>query len=127
MDTLYVTKVGDERIAFGWVSVVTDDDGSLLVDKQGDMLDLPSLESAVYAFVEDSRIAGEMHERAVGHLVESFVVTPEKLEKMGLASDALPTGVWQGYRITDDMAWAKVKSGELKMFSIGGTGERVAA
>lgn len=114
----------DQRLVFGWASVVTAEDGSLLVDKQGDMLDLHSLEVAVYGFVEDSRDAGEMHERKVGKLVESFMATPAKLEAMGLQKDALPMGAWMGFRIEDDAAWARVKSGELTMFSIGATGER---
>jgi len=123
-----IAKVdAEERLVFGWASVVAEVDGSPLVDSQGDILDLPSLESAVYGFVEDSRQAGEMHTKRVGRLVESFMVTPEKLEKMGLAKDALPPGAWMGFRIENDEAWEKVKNGEYSMFSIGGVGERSEA
>ena len=50
----------ERRLAFGWASVVSKD-GQVIVDSDDDVLDLPSLEGAVYAYVIESRDADEMH------------------------------------------------------------------
>jgi hypothetical protein len=42
---------------------------------------------------------------------------------MGLPEDALPQGIWLGFRVNDE-TFAKVKSGDLKMFSIEGSAQR---
>lgn len=124
------TKTDDEqRLVFGWASIASAG-GVEIVDSQSDILDAASLEKSMYAYVEDSRVGGEMHERmGVGTLVESFVSTPSKLQKLGLAENALPTGVWVGFRISDDDTWAGIKSGKFTAFSIGGVGshEEMAA
>ena len=52
-------------------------------------------------------------------------VTPEKLEKMGLADDALPHGWWVGFKVNDDAQWERVKKSERTGFSIHGSGKRV--
>ena len=112
----------EERLVFGWASIVSAA-GVEIVDSQSDVLDAVSLEKSMYAYVEDSRVGGEMHEKmGVGTLVESFVSTPSKLQKLGLAENALPTGVWVGFRISDDETWAGIKSGKFTAFSIGGVG-----
>src|SRR3990167_10631885 len=105
------SKLDDERrLAFGWASVVSED-GEALVDKQDDVVDMASLEDAVYGYVLDSRAAGEMHERTgVGRLVESVVMTAEKLDAMGIQSSR--TGRWIGFRVESDEVWKRVKSGE---------------
>jgi Putative phage serine protease XkdF len=118
----------DKRLVFGWASVTTDDQGNVLVDKQGDRIsDLWELEKAAYSYVVNSRDGGVNHaKRGVAELVESMVFTPEKLQKMGLPADAVPAGWWVGYRVSDDDVWAGVKSGEYRMFSVHGTGTRKA-
>jgi len=57
-------------------------------------------------------------------LIESFVVTPEKLKAMGLTrSDGAPAvGMWVGYKL-DETEWAAFKRGERPMFSIEGEAE----
>lgn len=119
---IIVTKAdGDRNIVFGWANVSIRQDGTQIEDHQKDLVDPEDLETAAYQFNLDFRETGVMHEgEAVGYLIESFMVTPEKLEKMGLAPDALPIGWWVGFYIPDDAVFAKVKSGEFKMFSIQG-------
>jgi len=116
----------DRRLVFGWASVVSKAGAEdALVDRQGDVLDLDTLEAAIYAYVQDSRDADEMHKRAgVGTLVESLLFTPEKIAKMGLPPDAVPVGWWVGFHITNDDVWDRVKKGQYKMFSIRGLGQR---
>jgi len=52
------------------------------------------------------------------------MVTPEKLEKMGLPSDSLPIGWWIGMKVNDEQVWKGVKDGTYKMWSVHGRGRR---
>ena len=110
---------------FGWASVAATVDGQTLIDKQGDIIPPDELEAAAYDYVLEFREADEMHRQvAKGHLVESLVVTPEKLDAMGLRRGSLPTGWWVGFKM-DPETFRAVKSGKYPMFSIEGTAERV--
>jgi hypothetical protein len=114
----------DQNLVFGWASVAVQKDGTTLVDKQGDVIDPQELETAAYDFVLDFREADEMHDQVTkGALVESLVVTPAKLESMGLAPDALPMGWWVGFKV-EPATFAKVRAGQLSMFSIEGKAQR---
>lgn len=126
---LTITKVdAEQQMVFGWANVAIRADGEQIEDSQGDMIDPGDLEQAAYHFVLDCRDAGVMHKgKAVGALVESFMVTPEKLDAMGLAKSALPGGWWVGFHIPDAGIFAKVKDGTYTMFSIQGLAMREAA
>jgi hypothetical protein len=117
-----ITKAdGDQNLVFGWANVSIRKDGEQVEDSQGDLIDPGDLEMAAYQFNLDFRETGVMHEgEAVGYLIESFMVTPEKLTKMGLATDALPTGWFVGFYVPDDEVFAKVKDKTFSMFSIQG-------
>ena len=122
-----VYKVEDQRLVFGWASVSADVNGELIVDAHKDKISPQTLEKAAYDYVLNFRDAGQMHAGgSVGRLVESFMVTPEKLQAMGLAKDALPVGLWVGFKIDDADVWGKVKSGEFPAFSIQGRAVRNA-
>lgn len=119
----------DKRQVFGWASVV-EIDGLPIVDRQGDWISPDDIEKAAYQYVLKSRKGGHQHKRDgdqpfhASDMIESFVVTPEKIEKMGLPKDT-PVGWWVGYKVHDDEAWSKVKKGEITGFSIHGRGKRV--
>lgn len=119
----------DKRQVFGWASVV-EIDGQPVVDRQGDWITPDDIEKAAYEYVLKSRKGGHQHKRDgdqpfhAADMIESFVVTPEKIEKMGLPKDT-PVGWWVGYKVHDDEAWSKVKKGEITGFSIHGRGKRV--
>lgn len=123
----------EQRLVFGFAKMAEDPNsrGNYYVDRQGDIIETAALEKAAYDYVLNYRDGGEMHETAgASTLVESFMVTPEKLEKMGLAKDALPYGWWVGFKVhpvekgaTDP--WDKIKNGEYTAFSIEGMGRRV--
>jgi hypothetical protein len=121
-----IAKVDDDRhLVFGWANVSIRKDGTLITDSHRDQIHPDDLEDAAYVFNLQFRETGVMHTGdAVGKLVESFFVTPQKLEKMGLPVDALPIGWWVGFYIEDDAVFAKVKTGEYSMFSIQGTALR---
>ena len=115
-----VAKVDeDQRLVFGWASVSVSKDGTQLEDLQGDVIDPADLERAAYDFMLFSRGVDEMHRgRVKGQMIESLVVTPDKLEAMGLAAKNAPTAAWWvGFKLDPD-AFARVKSGDYKMFSI---------
>ena len=122
----------DKRQVFGF-AMVTHVDGEPVVDRQGDYTPLEEIEKAAYTYVIESRKGGDMHKRAgergeiplhTADLVESFVITPEKLEQMGLPENALPHGWWVGFKVNDDQQWADVVSKRRTGFSIHGSGKR---
>lgn len=123
----------DQRIVFGWAYVTHDLAGQLNVDKSGEFIDDPEeLATAAYDFVLESRHGGQNHQRdgdnpvVKSTMIESMVFTPEKLEAMGVSKGVLPIGWWTGWKVHDDGAWADVKEGRAKSFSIHGTGSKMA-
>lgn len=106
---------------FGYASVAIKADGERVVDSQNDIIAPDTLASAAYDYVLRSRDGALLHEkRGVARVIESCVFTPEKLKALGLPEDALPQGWWLGMKIDDPDVWKRVKSGELRAFSIGG-------
>jgi hypothetical protein len=120
----------DKRQVFGYCTV-THVNGEPVVDRQGDYVPLDEIEKAAYTYVVNSRKGGDMHARdgelplQTSDMVESFVVTPEKLRTMGLDENAIPHGWWVGFKVNDDKQWDLVKKGERTAFSIHGSGKRV--
>jgi hypothetical protein len=114
-----------QNLVFGWASVAVTVDGEQLIDKQGDIIPPDELEQAAYEFVLKWREADEMHTQVTkGHVIESLVVTPEKLDALGLPAKSLPTGWWVGFKV-DPATFAKVAAGDYAMFSIEGQAQRV--
>jgi Putative phage serine protease XkdF len=114
---------------FGWCSVVKID-GKDVIDKQNDIIDIDDIEEAAYDYVLNSRKGGDMHQRAEdggvlakAEMIESFVLTPEKIAKMGLP-DSVPQGWWIGMKVHDPQLWDDVEHGKKRKFSIHGTGTR---
>ncbi len=141
-----VVKLADRsdhrHLVFGWFSLVSIA-GKTITDTQGDQITEDTIESAAYEFTLESRAAGEMHEQHAdgevkgrGRLVESCVFTIEKqramlasLHAQGITDAVLDLGAvgwWGGFLIEDEATWAKVVSGELRAFSVGGRGKRAA-
>lgn len=118
----------DRRQVFGWATIVKKD-GQDVVDLQGDYISIEEIEKSAYEYVVKSRKGGNQHKRAgaepfhAADMIESFIVTPEKVEKMGLPEDT-PLGWWVGFKVNDEDTWQQVKSGERTGFSIHGRGIR---
>jgi hypothetical protein len=121
-----IAKLDDEaRVAYGWFSVIEDEDGRAVVDGQGDVIDERTLTKAAHEFVVDARAGKVMHKgRRVADLVESIVFTKDVQGALGI--DLGIVGWFGAMKFRDNSAWARVKSGELAAFSIGGLGRRVA-
>ena len=112
----------DQNLVFGWANVPhpVGKLGAPKIDLQDDQIWLEDLEKGAYEFVLNFRDADDMHtDPVVGKLVESMVFTPEKMEAMGIEKWEGNYGWWTGWKVNDD-AFAKVKSGDRSMFSIGG-------
>jgi hypothetical protein len=118
----------DKRQVFGWASIV-EKDGVPVVDLQGDYISVDEVEKAAYEYVQKSRKGGNMHQRNgedphhVSDMIESFVLTPEKKEKLGMP-ESTPTGWWVGFQVHDEETWDQIKTGKRPAFSIHGRGKR---
>ncbi|NJK32190.1 MAG: hypothetical protein HC927_07160 [Deltaproteobacteria bacterium] len=111
-----------KRQVFGWASSAVLG-GDLVVDHQADIILPQDLERAAYDYVSFARVGGELHERpGVSRCIESMVLTPEKAESLGYMTEDVRW--WVGFQIEDQDTWARVVSGELQEFSIGGEGIR---
>lgn len=116
----------EQRLVFGLASLSLEADGETYTDLQNDQIPPDELEPAVYDFVQHSREGDVEHEgEQVSQLVESFVVTKEKLGLLlkavgyeGELPDYQGAAAWMGWRVLNDSVWKRVKSGELKGFSI---------
>ena len=113
-------------------SVAVTADGETVTDLQGDQISEEDLSNAFYDYVLESREGDAMHDQEpASTLVESFVVTPAKLDLLlkalgheGAPPDFKGVAAWVGYKVHKDEVWKRVKSGELCAFSIEGTAER---
>lgn len=118
-----ITKVDDDkRLVWGWASVSTRK-GAPVEDLQGDMIDTEDLVVAAHGFMKDYRVGGSMHsEMGIGTVVESMVFTKELQNALGI--DLGMEGWLIAVKVDSEAVWKRVKSGELRAFSIGGSGRR---
>lgn len=113
----------EQRMVWGWASVSMIKD-ELLIDTQQDAIDENELVKMTTDFMEEVRAAHEMHKgERVGTVIHSLPLTHELAKSLGIDIDQ--AGWIVGVKVHDDDTWAKVKSGELAAFSIGGRAERV--
>lgn len=122
-----ITKAkDDEGIVSGWANVTVNADGSIPLDWHDDIIRTEVLEKAAIQFMMEYRSSGVMHEGdSKGVVVESIVFTKEKQEILGIPEGTVPEGWFITVKVTDPEVFAKVKSGEFKMFSIQGNAKRI--
>lgn len=103
----------------GWASVI-EKDGAQVVDHEGHTIEMHELTQAAHQFVTDSREGHVYHggER-VGSVVESVLVDEPFAKALGVTDTR--RGWWVGMQIHDDAIRARIASGELRAFSIGGS------
>jgi Putative phage serine protease XkdF len=124
----------DQRLVFGLASVAVTADGETVTDLQGDQITPDDLQVAFADWLldPDHHLGDAMHNgKPVSTLIECFVVTPQKLDLLlkalghtGAPPDFKGVAAWVGYKVHSEDVWKRVKSGELRAFSIEGTGER---
>lgn len=116
----------DQHLVFGWANISIQADGSIPLDWDGDVQSPEVLEKAAYQYVLKNKGTGEMHQgETVGYLVESVMITKQKMEAMGIPEGTVPEGWWVGFFVPDDEVVAKIKNGEYKMFSIQGKAKKL--
>jgi hypothetical protein len=113
-----------KKQVFGFANVAVKSDGAAMVDLQADEIPVDVLEKAAYDFVSEFAESGEMHavDCAKGCLIESVMITPEKLAAWGLEPDAVAPRWWVGFQL-DAETYKKVATGKYRMFSIQGRAE----
>ena len=112
----------DGHYVRGWASV-TEVSGKVVTDVQGDRIEMAELRKAAHQFITDARVAKAMHDGSqVGEVVESVVVDDDFVKAMGASTPQ--RGWWIGMQIKDEAIRKRVRSGELRAFSIGGKGKR---
>ena len=117
-----IEKVDEEqRMVWGWAYLCVDEAGQQVVDHSGDVVSLEDVHKAARDFMLESRTGGAMHDGRIGEVCESLVVTDAVAEELQIAS--LKRGWFIGLHVEDDEAWAGVKAGKFRAFSIGGTAD----
>lgn len=120
----HVISKGDDRVVYGWFSVVSTADDRPIVDLQGDVIFPEDIEKACWDFVAEYRQGGEMHTgRAPNQLVAAFPFTPQTKKALGIPEGAIPSGLAGAFRVPA-ATFAKVKEGDRLMFSIEGEADR---
>jgi len=119
-----IKTLEDKNLVFGWGSVSSRVNGEVVKDFEEDIVDIDSLERVSYDFVLKYRDANINHAGpSVGDIVECVCFTKEKMKAMGIPEGVVPEAMWLGFKV-NDATFAKVKSGDLGMFSIEGSGKR---
>ena len=118
-----ILKADDEQqMVWGWASVITED-GVPVVDRQGDIIEADTLMKAATDFMMSVRTTKQMHSGGkVGEFVHSFPLTNEIAKAFGIECDK--EGWIVACKVLDEEVWKRVKSGELRAFSIGGRARR---
>jgi cation transport regulator ChaB len=118
-----VKKLDDElRVVWGWASVI-EENGQVVIDKQGDVISEEELVSAAHDFMREARLAKAMHDgEGIGEVVESVVLTKELQKALGIEVNKV--GWLIGMHVECNDAWAKFSDGTYAGFSIGGSAVR---
>ena len=114
-----VLKVSEEiGMVFGWAIVCTDG-GEDYYDTQDDHIPEDAMLKASTDFMMNSRMLGDMHQKAEGgSVVFCFPMTEEIAGAFGMSTQK--TGLMIGVKPGNAETLAKFKSGEYTGFSIGG-------
>jgi len=107
-----------ERMVYGW-AWVSAKNGEPFTDLHGDRIGASLMEKAATDFMLEFRRALTMHRGTeIGTIVHSLPITKQIAEALDIQSHR--EGWVIGMKVFDDQVWAKVESGELRGFSIGG-------
>jgi len=111
----------EERIVYGWASIVTMD-GKPVIDKQGHIISGEEMEKMATSFMMSERTAKAMHTgESIGQIIHSFPLTAQIAKAIGMETDV--EGWFIGVKVHSDAVWQKIKNGDFKAFSIGGRGK----
>ena len=111
----------------GWAALASNN-GEPIIDYHDELIMISELEKAAHDLMLTGGAgkAGEMHGKRVGDIVESMVVSKEKMEALGYKPAGAATEGWAvTLKLRDEGAKARVKSGELKEMSIHGMSRKI--
>lgn len=96
------------------------------VDKQGEIISAEEIEQAAHSFIEDNGTAGLVHKvmlkRREAVVVESYIERGNRK----VNGQTIKKGTWMlGMRVYDNDIRKMILDGDLKGYSIGGTGRRI--
>lgn len=115
----------DKRLAYGWASVI-EKEGAPVIDTQGDIITEHDLVTFAHLFKIGGYGGKIMHQgEREAELMETAVFTKDIQEALGI--DLGFVGWWVCFYYPKVETWARIKSGELPMFSIAGKARRVEA
>lgn len=114
--------VADEQIIVG-VPLTPDH-----VDRQGDIIGKAAVRTAAHDYLHKSRALKFMHKTALSdaqaRVVESYIAPTD----LDIGGHQVVAGSWVvAVKIDDSDLWARVRSGQLRGFSIGGTAVSTSA
>lgn len=110
-------------VAFGW-AIVSKVNGEDYYDLQDDHIPEDAMLRAAVDFMENSRVAGDMHiptedgVKKAGTILFAFPLTTEAAKLLGVTSKN--TGLMIGMKVADAEVLQKIKDGVYTGFSIGG-------
>jgi len=111
-------------IAYGYAMMSTESDGSDHFDSYGDNIPQDEIVKASIDFMENSRVAKDMHDGdAVGSVAFAMILDDEIREAIAKTSGE---GLFIGMQLPDEL-YEKAKSRERTGFSIGGVAKRESA
>lgn len=93
-----------------------------IVDGQGDIMSVESIEKACHFFMENSQVIGAEHYKEVpAKVVESYIAPTDFI----LNENEVKKGTWiLVTKILNDPLWTDIKEGKYTGYSIGGYGKR---
>lgn len=126
---LPIAKYDDQSgIITGWAALSTAND-SLVVDFHDELAMVEELEKAAHKLMLDGGLgkAGEMHGARVGDVVESMVLSKDKIGALlGIdAKDVKAEGWAVSMKLKDEGAKARVQNGERSELSIHGIAKKI--
>lgn len=115
----------DKRWVTGYVSVAKNEDGSVVADYDGDVIDVENLRERMIDYMLKSRESGLHHQikKGIGKCVEIVTFTPEMRKFLGV-DGLVKEGTLATFYVEDDDVWQQIKDGKIKSFSIGGRAVR---
>jgi len=122
-----ISRAAAKRQIFGILYVSRDKNNNLVEDLKKATIEQDVLEEAVYDYMLNSRVMGTMHIGKVetpvkfGRVIESFVITDEKMEALNI-----PLGLtyrcawWVGFQVESNLVWQELEKGNLPDLSLRG-------
>jgi hypothetical protein len=110
------------RYVRGWANVC-EMDGEPVCDVQGDVIAMEEMRKSAHDYISNAREAKAMHDGdRIGDVVESVIIDDDFAKAHGIGHGK--RGWWIGMEVHDPEVRKRVASGELRAFSIGGSGKR---